>query len=233
MKLNCMVVDDDELSRLMIRKYVEKTDFLELTHELSSGIEASNILVQHDNPDVDIIFLDIEMPEMTGIELLESLTSDYQVIMITSAEKYAVSAFEQNVTDFLVKPFSYGRFLKAAVKANEALESIKEKAESFSELYVKSDSRIQKVVLNEILFVEAMADYVIFNTTKGKHIVHHTMKGIEKKLPESLFGRVHRSYIVNFDKIEYFEDMNCVINEKYIPVGVSYREKVFGRLNML
>ena len=229
MKLNCMVVDDDELSRLMIRKYVEKTDFLELTHELSSGIEASNVLTQHDNPDVDIIFLDIEMPEMTGIELLESLTSDYQVIMITSAEKYAVSAFEKNVTDFLVKPFSYGRFLKAAVKANETLENIRKKAEHFTELYVKSDSRIQ----NEILFIEAMADYVIFNTIKGKHIVHHTMKGIEKKLPESIFGRVHRSYIVNFDKIAYFEDMNCVINEKHIPVGVSYRERVFSRLNML
>jgi DNA-binding LytR/AlgR family response regulator len=228
-----MVVDDDELSRLMIRKYVEKTDFLELTHELSSGIEASNVLMQPDSPDVDIIFLDIEMPEMTGIELLESLTADYQVIMITSAEKYALNAFEQDVTDFLVKPFSYGRFLKAAVKANEVLENIKKKAESFSELYVKSDSRVRKIVLSEVMFIEAMADYVIFNTTKGKHIVHHTMKGIEKKLPESLFGRVHRSYIVNFNRIEYFEDMNCVIKEKFIPVGVSYRERVFGRLNML
>lgn len=138
MKLNCMVVDDDELSRLMIRKYVEKTDFLELTHELSSGIEASNVLMQHENLDVNIIFLDIEMPEMTGIELLDSLTSDYQVIMITSAEKYAINAFEQEVTDFLMKPFSYGRFLKAAVKANEAHENIRKKAESFSELYVES-----------------------------------------------------------------------------------------------
>ncbi|PIB37517.1 DNA-binding response regulator [Reichenbachiella sp. 5M10] len=231
--MKCMVVDDDELARLMIRKYVEKTDFLELTHELSSGIEASNILLQKDNPDVDIIFLDVEMPEMSGIELMESLTSDYQVIMITSAEKYAVRAFEKNATDYLVKPFSYGRFLKAAVKANETLENLRKKAETFHELYVKSDSRIYKIVLDNILFIEAMADYVIFNTIKGKHIVHHTMKGIEKKLPSSLFGRVHRSYIINFDKVEYFEDMNVVINEKYIPVGVSYREKVFDRLNML
>lgn len=233
MKLNCMVVDDDELARVMIRKYVEKTDFLELTHELSNGIEASNILLQKDNPDVDIIFLDIEMPEMTGIELLESLTADYQVIMITSAEKYAVRAFEKNVTDYLVKPFSYGRFLKAAVKANETLDNLKKKAESFHDIYVKSDSRIYKIILTDILFIEAMADYVIFNTNKGKHIVHHTMKGIEKKLPESLFGRVHRSYIVNFEQIDYFEDMNIVINEKYIPIGVSYRDKVNDRLNML
>lgn len=233
MKLNCMVVDDDELARVMIRKYVEKTDFLELTHELSNGIEASNILLQKDNPDVDIIFLDIEMPEMTGIELLESLTADYQVIMITSAEKYAVRAFEKNVTDYLVKPFSYGRFLKAAVKANETLDNLKKKAESFHDIYVKSDSRIYKIILTDILFIEAMADYVIFNTVKGKHIVHHTMKGIEKKLPESLFGRVHRSYIINFEKIDYFEDMNIVINEKYIPIGVSYRDKVNDRLNML
>lgn len=233
MKLNCMVVDDDELARVMIRKYIEKTDFLELTHELTSGIEASNILLQKDNPDVDIILLDIEMPEMTGIELLESLTADYQVIMVTSAEKYAVRAFENNVTDYLVKPFSYGRFLKAAVKANETLDNIKKRAERFHDIYVKSDSRIYKIVLTDILFVEAMADYVIFNTIKGKHIVHHTMKGIEKKLPESLFGRVHRSYIVNFEKIDYFEDMNIVINDKYIPIGVSYREKVNDRLNML
>ncbi|MGL1889422.1 MAG: LytTR family DNA-binding domain-containing protein [Reichenbachiella sp.] len=233
MALNCMVVDDDELARLMIRKYVEKTDFLELTHELSNGIEASNILLQKDNPDVDIIFLDIEMPEMSGIELMESLTTDYQVIMITSAEKYAVRAFEKNVTDYLVKPFSYGRFLKAAVKASEILDNQKKKAESFQELYVKSDSRIYKIILDDILFIEAMADYVIFNTVKGKHIVHHTMKGIEKKLPTSIFGRVHRSYIINFDKLDYFEDMNVVINDKYIPVGVSYRERVFERLNML
>ncbi len=233
MKLNCMVVDDDEMARVMIRKYVEKTDFLQLTHELSSGIEASNILLQKDNPDVDILFLDIEMPEMSGIELLESLTADYQVIMITSSEKYALSAFENNVTDFLVKPFSYGRFLKAAVKASELLENKKKKAETFTELYVKSDSKIHKLKLDEIYFIEAMADYVIFNTSKGKHIVHHTMKGIEMKLPESIFGRVHRSYIVNFDKINYFEDMSVVVNEKHIPIGVSYRERFFDRLNML
>ena len=233
MKLNCMVVDDDEMARVMIRKYVEKTDFLQLTHELSNGIEASNVLMQKDNPDVDIIFLDIEMPEMSGIELLESLTSDYQVIMITSAEKYALSAFENNVTDFLIKPFSYGRFLKASVKASERLENQKQKAEAFSEIYVKSDSKIYKLKLDDIFFVEAMADYIIFNTSKGKHIVHHTMKGIEMKLPESIFGRVHRSYIVNFDKIEFFEDMNVVMNEKHIPIGVSYRERVFNRLNML
>ena len=209
MILNCMVVDDDEMSRLLISKFVEQTDFLNLSHVLSDTIEASNILVDNNNNDVDLVFLDIEMPEMTGAELAKSLNNLYPIIFITSSKEHAIEAFEDNVLDYLVKPIEYPRFLKAAVKAKEQLEKELLFAEKENHLFVKSDSRHVRIPYEDLYFVEALADYVIFNTKKGKFIVHSTtMKGIEKKLPRSVFSRVHRSYIVNRDKINHMEDFN-------------------------
>ena len=231
--IRCMIVDDESMSRKLVSKYIDKTDFLDLSYEMDNGVEAANILMKKDNPDVDIVFLDIEMPEMTGIELIESVGNAYQIIVITSREEYAVKAFEKSVTDYLVKPFEYGRFLKAVSKAKENIEAIKLAAENFKDIYVKSDSRLVRIQLAQIYFIEALADYVIFNTEKGKFIVHHTMKGIEKKLPESMFTRIHRSYIVNLAQVDLIEDMSVVINKKHMPIGASYKERLFERLNLL
>lgn len=233
MSLKCIIVDDEEMSRMVVQNFVEKTDYLTLSHTVSNGEEAFKLLTKHENPDVDIIFLDIQMPGMSGIDLMKKLGGAYQIIFTTSEEKYAVEAFEGSVTDFLVKPLAYDRFLQATDKAKINIEKQRLLAESFKEIFVKSDSRLVCLALDEILFVEALADYIIFNTLQGKFIVHHTMKGIERKLPGSLFSRIHRSFIVNTRKIEYIEDMHAHIGPKPIPVGASYKERLFNKLNLL
>ncbi|MFY0608381.1 MAG: response regulator transcription factor [Cyclobacteriaceae bacterium] len=231
--LNCMIVDDDEMSRLVVAKFIDQTDFLNLTHTIDNTIEASNILIGEKNNDIDLVFLDIEMPEMTGLELLKSLQDSYRIIFITSKKDYAIEAFEGNVLDYLVKPVEYTRFLKSAVKAREDRERDLQLAEQVDHLFVKSDSKQVRIPFSDLIYVEALADYVIFITSKGKFIVHHTMKGIEKRLPQSIFSRVHRSYIINRNKVSHIEDYNVFITDKVIPVGASYKDGFMTKLNML
>lgn len=233
MTLNCMIVDDDEMSRLLVTKFVEQTDFLNLTHTLDNTIDASNILIGEKNNDIDLVFLDVEMPEMTGLELVKSLKNSYQIIFITSKKDYAIEAFEDSVLDYLVKPIEYTRFLKAVVKAREQREKELKFAEQENHIFVKSDSKFVRIAFDELFFVEALADYVIFNTVKGKFIVHHTMKGIEKRLPISVFSRVHRSFIINRNKINHMEDFNISVSNKMIPIGASYKEAFITKMNVL
>jgi len=232
MNIKCMIVDDESISRKILNKYIQKTEFLSLSHELTNGLEAANILLKEE-ADIDLIFLDVEMPEMSGIELMESLDNSYQIVLTTSAETYAVEAFEHRVVDYLIKPIEYSRFLKAGVKARENLESMQKNLENQTEIFIKSESRLVRVKVDEINYIEALADYVIFNTLKGKFIVHYTMKGIEKRLPSTLFARVHRSYIVNKSKIDNVEDMIIAIGDKSVPIGASYKENLYKRLNIL
>lgn len=234
MALNCMVVDDDKMSRLVIKKFIEKSDSLVLTHDLDSTQEASNILLGESANDVDVVFMDIEMPEMSGLDLVKSLQSAYNVIMVTSKKEYAIEAFEDSVADYLVKPVEYDRFIKAVNKVKENLEKEKLLAEQEDHIYVKSDGKLYRLNYDDILFVEALADYVIFNVASGKkHIVHHTMKGIEKRLPESIFSRVHRSYIINRNKIGRIEDLQIHIGEKNFSIGASYKDALMDKFNML
>ena len=229
-----MVVDDDKMSRLVINKFIDKTDFLTLSHDLDNPKEASDILLGESSNDVDVVFLDIEMPGMSGLELVRSLQKAYNIILVTSKSEYATEAFEDSVADYLVKPVEYDRFLKAANKVKDNLEKEKMLAEKEDHIYVKSDGKLYRLAYDNILFVEALADYVIFNTEVGrKHIVHHTMKGIEKRLPESIFSRVHRSYIINRTKINRIEDLQVLIGEKNFSIGASYKEALMEKFNML
>ena len=230
MSLSCMVVDDDEMSRSIIKHYIEKTNSIHLQHECKSAIEASNLLKEGDT---DIIYLDVEMPEMSGMDLIKTLEEGYEIILITSAQEYAVEAFEKSVTDYLVKPVDYSRFLIATDKARKNIENLQRQNEKQKDIYVRSESKMIRINLLDILYVEALADYVIFHTLQKKHIVHYTMKGIENRLPSSIFARVHRSYIVNHQKIEALEDNSIIIGSKIIPIGASYREEFINSLNFL
>jgi len=226
-----MIVDDDIMSRNIIKHFVENTDFLTLTHSCTSGVEAINILKKED---IDILYLDVEMPEMTGLQLLDVLDKPVEVILITSAKDYAVEAFEYKVTDYLVKPIEYSRFLKASLKAKENLENqVRLQQDGVDHFYIKADSKMVKIKFEDLLYIEALADYVIINTVVNKYIVHATMKGLEQKLPPHDFIRVHRSYIVNFNKIDSIEDLSIVIDKKTIPIGASYKESFMNRLNFL
>jgi DNA-binding LytR/AlgR family response regulator len=230
MNLNCMVVDDDDMSRTIIKRYIEKTNFLSLNYECTSAIDASNLLKEGNT---DVIFLDIQMPEMTGMDLIKTLEEDYQIVMITSAQEYAVEAFEKQVTDYLVKPIEYSRFLMSASKVKKNVENLQRQNEKHHDIYVRSDSKLVRIDIENIIYVEALADYVIFHTKDKKHIVHYTMKGIENRLPTSMFSRVHRSYIINLFHVGCIEDNSILIGEKLIPIGASYKEMFINRLNFL
>ncbi len=225
-----MVVDDESVSRNIVKHYIEKTPFLSFKYECVSAIDALNVL---ENDFIDVIFLDVEMPEMSGMELIKSLKEPYEIILITSAKDYAIEAFDHSVTDYLVKPIEYGRFLRAANKAKRNIELKYEKKDSTTDIFVRSDSKQVKIKLADILYIEALADYIIIITESNRFIVHSTMKGIEKRLPETTFSRVHRSYIINQDKIDSLEDMTVIINKKVIPIGASYKDSFLKRLNFL
>ena len=230
MQYRCMAVDDDAISRKIIKHYIEQTNFLMLAYECETAIEAANILSEDD---VDILFLDINMPEMSGMDLVKHIDEHYEIIMVTSNTDFAIEAFEKSVTDYLVKPLEYGRFLKASTKAKSNIESVKKSSEVHKDIFVRHDSKLVRVCLQNILFIEALADYVIIHTLAKKYIVHSTMKGLAMKLPTSNFSRVHRSFIVNHHNIDELEDVHILIGGHSIPVGASYKENFFSKLNML
>lgn len=229
--MNCIVVDDEEFSRDVIKHFVNKTDTLELVAECESAGDAFTVLKKND---IDIVFLDVEMPEMSGLDLVKALDDMPQIILVTSRPNYAVEAFEYSITDFLVKPVNYARFLKAVSKAENNLKAASVTVENKTdEVFVKTDSKMVKLKFSEIIFIEALSDYVIINTPKRKYIIHSTMKGLEKKLPEKEFSRVHRSYIVNMLKIESIEDSHVLVPGKALPIGASYKSKFMKKLNLL
>ncbi len=229
--MNCIVVDDEEFSRNVIKHFINKTDGLNLLSECENAAEAFKALK---SDEIDIVFLDVEMPDMTGLELLKALDDLPQIILVTSRPNYAVEAFEYSVTDFLVKPVNYARFLKAVSKAETNLKASNVTIENkTNEVFVKADSKIIKLKLSDIIYIEALSDYVIINTPTRKYIIHSTMKGLEKKLPDADFIRVHRSYIVNFAKIDQIEDLNVIVPGKTIPIGASYKNAFMKKLNLL
>lgn len=230
MTYSCIVVDDESMSREIILKFVEQTEYLLLSGAFSNAIDASNAIKKQA---VDIIFLDVEMPEMSGLEFLKLLKDKPQIILTTSQEKYAVEAFEYEVLDYLLKPVTYTRFLKAVSKAMVKFEETENNAVDNKNIFLKVDSKLVKVELEELYMVEALGDYVIVHTMNKKFTVFSTMKGIEKSLPKTEFLRVHRSYIIRIDKIQDIQDNNLVIKGKVIPIGPSYKSDLIKRLNII
>ncbi len=225
--MNCLIVDDDELSRKTMEHFVKETSFLTLVKSCSSAVEAVNILSGEHN--IHLIFLDIEMPVMNGMDLIKSFTNHPKVILMTSHKNYAVEAFEYDVTDYLLKPVTYVRFLKAVKKA---AEKSKESLTGNEDIYVKVDSSLIKLTTKDILWLEAMGDYVSINTADKKYMVYSTMKHMEEKLPES-FMRIHRSYIVNLNKISNIDDHVITINKNVLSVSRNYKDALLHRLNLV
>ena len=232
--MNCIVIDDDGLSRRVIEEFVLRTDFLELKHSFQTAVEAVNVLNQYAE-DIDLIFLDIEMPEMDGIDFLNTLKNLPQVIIISSKEKYAIEAFDYDVTDYLLKPITYGRFYKAVLKSKNIHES--RGGRETDEIFIKRSSALVQVKYDDILWVEALENYVIINTYSEKFTIHFTMKSIGSQLPANEFKRVHRSYIINVRKINKIEDNSIFIKSndgvKAIPMGKAYKEKFMNDINLM
>ncbi len=231
--LNCVIVDDDEMSRSMLTHLVKKVEGLNLTNTCSSAMEAFN-LIQND-ADIDLLFLDIEMPNMSGLELIQLLEKRHiYVILTTSQEQYALEAFEHDVTDYIVKPVNQARLLKAVTKVREKISSELGQPQDLPFLFVRSNYKIVKLEPAEIMYIEALSDYVIFHTDRQKHIVHTTMKNLEERLSKFKgFIRIHRSFIINAYHLDSVQDLNINIKDKQIPVGRSYRAKLIEILNVL
>lgn len=237
--MNCLIVDDDELSRKTMEHFVEETSFLTLVKSCSSAVEAVNIL--SGDHSIQLIFLDIEMPIMNGMDLMKSFTNHPQIILMTSHKNYALEAFEYDVTDYLLKPVTYARFLKAvkkaAAKSKEPVNTLPANGTTNNnsgseDIYVKVDSSLIKLTTKDILWLEAMGDYVSINTAEKKYMVYSTMKHMEEKLPES-FMRIHRSYIVNLNKISNIDDHVITINKNVLSVSRNYKDALLHRLNLV
>ncbi|MDD2565143.1 MAG: LytTR family DNA-binding domain-containing protein [Salinivirgaceae bacterium] len=235
--MNCIIIDDDKLSRKIIESFVAKTDFLTLVASYDNAIDS---IKAFDGTElIDLIFLDIEMPEMTGIEFLNTLENPPQVIIVTGKEKYAVEAFDYDVTDFLLKPISIARFLKSANKAHKRHnEAMQMSGNTKDEIFIKKkNSTLVRLSYDDILWVEALENYVIVSTYDDKFTIHFTMKAVIDKFPEYRFKRVHRSYIVNVSRIKMIEDNVIILDtkngEKVIPIGKSFRDNLLNDLNLI
>ena len=233
--MNCIIIEDEPLSVRIIQECVRKTTDLNLIHTFSNAIDAINILQTDES--IELIFLDIELPEMSGIEFLDSIKEPPQVIIISSKGLYAADAFDYDVADYLVKPITYARFYKAIQRARKRLEKDKLDKVGRSEIFIKKDATLVRLKYSEILWIEALENYVIFNTFNEKFTIHFTMKAIEQKLPQDKFTRVHRSFIVNTGSIDAIEDNSVLIKvhdgTKSIPIGKSYKDKLMGDINLI
>ncbi|NUN70934.1 MAG: response regulator transcription factor [Bacteroidetes bacterium] len=228
--IRCAIVDDEPMSRLTMTQLVRAVDDLEVISVCTSASEAAAALRTER---IDLLLLDIEMPGMSGIELIRSLTHKPEVVLVTSNESYAVEAFECDVADYLVKPVSPERFRKALAKVRARIGADEEQRSTADALFVKVNGRLEKIGMTEILWVEALGDYVTIRTEKGAYTVHSTMKGMENRLPADQFLRVHRSHIVRLEKIKAIEESLLVIGKDLIPVGDSYRAALMKHLTIL
>ncbi len=227
--MKCLVVDDDEMSRVTLDHYITQTDSLDLVGVCSNAIDALNFLQKEK---VDLLFLDVEMPNMSGLDMLESMEERPNVVLITSKKEYAVQAFEYDVLDYLLKPIKYVRFLKAVNKVMKIAED-KDVEVGQGDIFIKSDLKYVKVNFKDVYYVEAMADYVIIHLENRRHIIHSTMKAIENKLSGDTFVRIHRSYIVNIHKVDAVDNAVVNILDKKLPIGASYKKDFMSKIKVL
>ena len=231
MILNCVVVDDSAIQRLSIVKLIKNHPNLNLVGQYSNAMETKNGL--NDNQ-VDLIFLDIEMPELTGFELVDILDYKPQIIVVTGKTDYAFKAFNYDATDYLQKPISVGRF---NIAVNKALEQHKLKVEDFDtegeSIMIKSEHKKHKVFIKDIKWIEALGDYIKLVVEGDSFVILSTMKDFEKKLPEDKFLRIHKSYIVNLDKIERYSSKTVEIGESKIPLSRNQKTQLVEALKVL
>ena len=236
--MNCIIIDDEATARAIIRQLCLKADSIRVLDEFPNAIQAIKYLNQHE---VELIFLDILMPNFNGFDFIETLKNAPKIILTTSDANFAIQAFEYDcIVDYLVKPITLERFQKAIQKAKAKPTSVastssseKVQGSSGNDLYVNIDRRLIKIDIPSIYLIEAKGDYIQIKTEVKNYTVHSTLKKIEDKLPDSIFLKVHRSFIINFNKIIDIEDNSVLIKRDVIPVSRSNRPELMKRLNLL
>ncbi|HEY0680505.1 MAG TPA: LytTR family DNA-binding domain-containing protein [Chitinophagaceae bacterium] len=225
----CLVIEDEPLAQQVLRKYITDHPMLQLTGICNDALEAQQLL---SSEKIAILFLDINLPKLSGINFLKSLPDPPAVIFTTAYPEFAVEGFDLNAIDYLMKPFSFERFLKAVHKAIDKLKQpgVQAVPEASRFIFLKADKKVFRVDTAEILYCEAVDDYVKVFTTQEQYFVHYTLKKLLEELPSGNFLRVHKSYIIAKDKIRFFEGNYVKVGDKDIPIGASYRDEIYARL---
>ncbi len=241
--LRAIIVDDEPLALDVLETFIQKIpDTIQLVRKCSNAIEAKDVL---ETEDIDLMFLDIQMPQLTGIDFLRTLKNPPLVIFTTAYSEYALEGFELNAVDYLLKPISFDRFMKSVNRAVELFELQNAKKDEIPQsdeidvqkefIFVKSDKKLVRVNFNDIIYIEGLKDYVIIRMEQGRVITLQTMKSLEEKMPKAMFKRVHRSYIINLDKIQaLIGNMIEVVEKndtKHIPIGKNYRDELLDLIN--
>ena len=232
--INCVIIDDEPLARKGLREYISDVDFLHLAGEYDNALKATEMISRGE---AQLLFLDIQMPKITGLDFMKTLQKPVPVIFTTAFPQYALDGFDLNALDYLVKPISFDRFLKAALKAKEYYE-VRQKnevdktpaAEAGDYFFIKADNRLVKVSFSDILFIEALQNYVVIHTQEKKLITYLTFKSVEEYLPSSQFIKVHKSFIVSATKIDSIEGNDIRIGQHYIPISRNLKDDVMDKL---
>ena len=226
-KIRCIIIEDEPLALERTKSFVLKVPFLELLATFDNAINGLNHL---NNNEVDLLFLDINMDELSGIELLESSKITSQVIITTAYQEYALKGYELSVTDYLLKPFTFNRFLQAVNKIHDKpLKQTIDKTSDF--IFIKTENRLEKVSFDDIIFIEGMRDYRRIHTKNKKIMTIQNFKELEQLIPSKSVCRVHKSYMVAINKIETVERSRIYIKDQIIPISDSYREQFFKLIN--
>jgi DNA-binding LytR/AlgR family response regulator len=232
MKINCIVIDDEPLARKGLKEYIADVDFLNLIGEFDSPLKAADLISRGE---VQLLFLDIQMPKITGLEFFRTLQNPPPVIFTTAYPQYALDGFEMNALDYLVKPVSFERFLKAALRSKEFYE-VREKNQTGASglaadyFFIKADNKLVKLMYDEIIFAEALQNYVVIHTKDKKYITYLTFKSVEDYLPADKFIKTHKSYIVSAAKVESIEGNDIRIGLHHVPISRNLKDEVMEKL---
>jgi DNA-binding LytR/AlgR family response regulator len=226
--INCLVVDDEPIAREGMMEYVRQIDYLNPVAQCKSAAEAAGLLQKHK---IDLIFLDIQMPKLTGIEFVRALAEPPLVIFTTAYSEYALEGFELDVVDYLLKPISFARFLKAAEKAQSYLHARNKEVSITNDFFfIKCNGKIEKILMAEVIYIEAMSNYVIIYTRQKKYITYLTFSGIEEQLPAEIFVRIHKSFIVAIPAIQTIDGDEVITSSVRLPISKNYRNNVMSRI---
>ncbi len=228
MQYKCIIVDDEPLAIEVIKTHADSMGIFKIVAECSNAIEAFQYLASEK---VDLMFLDIQMPGLKGTDFLKNLVNPPKVILTTAYRDYAYEGYELNVVDYLLKPIPYDRFIRAVDKFISIETRKSEESATDKFIYLKINKKVHKIMIDEIVYVESIKDYVSIHTISGDLVAKHTISAIELLLPENEFVRIHRSFIVSISKINRFNAHDIEIGKKELPIGPNYQAKVFEKLN--
>jgi len=234
MKISCIIIDDEPLARKGLKEYIADVEFLHLIGEFDNPVKAMEMLAKEE---VQLLFLDIQMPKITGLDFFKTLRHAPPVIFTTAFPEYALEGFELNALDYLVKPISFERFLRAAMRAKEFYEvrqkniaETSQSPEAAGYFFIKADNKLVKLFYDEILFVEALQNYVVIQTSEKKYITYLTFRSVEEYLPAGKFLKTHKSYIISADKVDSIEANDIRIGQHHIPISRNLKDEVMDKL---